>query len=216
MYPINNIEGIEKQEAQFENKHVVILLFVKPSDIGADEYINKINYLHYRSKEYCSIYLVGYSQCFNSDEYKDVQKVRGVDNEEWEYSDKCFSEVCYKLKERLKHWNYSGEPEMIILQNNTSVKRGSSLDFSNYNYIDVNYGIRKQYIDSFSRFMENLIDACQKEVTSYKAIHLANRRKMKPRNVIEFALEECPKLPIPIKKVLKDSLFYKSCRDKAA
>ena len=62
MYPINNILGIEEQERQIDGSHAVILLFVKPSDPNADEIISNINYLHHRSKGYCSIYLVGYSQ----------------------------------------------------------------------------------------------------------------------------------------------------------
>ena len=64
MYPVNNIVGIENQELKLEGNHAIILLFVKPSDDNADGIIKKFNYLHYKSKRYCSIYLVGYSQYF--------------------------------------------------------------------------------------------------------------------------------------------------------
>lgn len=56
MYPINDLQGIRNQESQLEGNHVVILMLVKPSDTGADEYIKQFNYLHYRSKQYCSWY----------------------------------------------------------------------------------------------------------------------------------------------------------------
>ena len=93
MYPINNIAGIEKQEKLLEGNHVIVLLLVKPSDSGAEEYIKKINYLHYRSKKYCSIYWLGYSPNFGCN-YSDVTEIPGTDNQKWQYSDKCFTEAC--------------------------------------------------------------------------------------------------------------------------
>lgn len=160
MYPVNNISGIQEQESRLEGSHAIILLFVKPSDDNADSIIKKFNYLHYRSKQYCSIYLVGYSQYFY-EKYTDAQQVGGIDNTTWYYSDQCFIEVCEQLEKRLKHWTYSGEPEMIILQNSSSLVDGKLLDFRFYNYIDTNYGIQKGYIDSFPRFMERMINACR-------------------------------------------------------
>ena len=64
MYPVNNIDGIKDQESQLKGSHAIILLFVKPSDDNADSIIKKFNYLHYKSKQCCSIYLIGYSQYF--------------------------------------------------------------------------------------------------------------------------------------------------------
>lgn len=215
MYPINNLQGICEQESQLKKNHVIIFLLVKPSDSGADEYIKKFNYLHYRSKEYCSIYLLGYALDFCG-KYSDVLNVRGVDNQEWQYSDQCFSDACDELQGRLSNWRYSGEPEMIVLQNGSISDPNKCLNFSNYNYIDINYGIEKQYIDSFSRFMERLIEACKKEVTAVKAIASAERKRIRPRKVIEAAIETCPHLPQPIKKILNDKMFYKSYKSKAA
>lgn len=213
MYPVNDIGGIYDQEAKLEGSHVIIFLLVKPSDSSADDYIKKFNYLHYRSKQYCSIYLLGYSQDFVG-KYHDKMYVQGVDNQEWQYSDQCFSNTCDELQSRLSNWRYSGEPEMIILQNSSASEPKSCLNFSNYIYIDINYGIEKQYIDSFPRFMERLIEACKKEVIALKAITVANRKRISPRKVMEFAIEKCPRLPKPIKKILNDKLFYKSSRNK--
>ncbi len=215
MYPMNNLQEIYNQESQIEGNHVVVLLLVKPSDSGADEYIKKFNYLHYRSKRYCSIYLLGYSQDFGG-KYTDVLSVQGVNKQEWQYSDQCFTEACDELQDRLSNWRYSGEPEMIILQNSSASDPRKCLNFSNYNYIDINYGIEKEYIDSFPRFMERLIEACKKEVSAIDAVSSANRKRISPRKVVEFAIEECPHLPKSIKKIFNDKMFYKSYKSRVA
>lgn len=211
MYPTNNISGIMEQESNLEGNHVIILLFVKPSDVNADSIIRQFNYLHYKSKKYCSIYLIGYSLGF-SYRYSDIEKVIGVDHTVWEYSDQCFVEVCEQLEERLKNWAYCGEPEMIILQNSSSLEKGTVLDFRAYNYIDINYGIKKGYIDSFPRFMERFINACRSETVASAAVAAANRRRFNSRKLIERALEADSKLPEPLKDVIADKAFFKSYR----
>ena len=92
MFPINNIEGIEKQEAAFEGLHVVVLFLVKPSDTDAEKFYKKINYYHYSSKKYCSMYLLG---CTENDShvYPDSQEIKSIDNGVWFYSDICFLEA---------------------------------------------------------------------------------------------------------------------------
>ena len=214
MYPVNDIKGILEQEKELEGSHAIILLFVKPSDENADNIIKKFNYLHYRSKSYCSIYLVGYSLDF-FEKYHDTQMVVGVNNTTWYYSDECFVDVCEQLGNRLKHWRYCGEPEMIILQNSSTFEGGCTLDFRHYHYIDINYGIEQGYIDSFARFMERIIDACRSEVDASAAIVVANRRRLNGRKIIEMAIQECPRLPSPVKRILKDKLFFKSAKTAA-
>ena len=214
MYPINNITGIQEQESHLEGSHAIILLFVKPSDDNADSIIKKFNYLHYRSKQYCSIYLVGYSQ-YSYEKYTDAQEVLGVDNTTWYYSDQCFIEVCEQLGKRLKHWNYSGEPEMIVLQNSSSFAKGTLLDFRFYNYIDINYGIQKGYIDSFPRFMERIINACRNEVDAQAVVNSANRKRLNSRKLIELALETDTRLPAPIRTIIADKAFFKSYKGAA-
>jgi hypothetical protein len=209
MYPIYDLKGINRCESKIKGKHVIILLFVKPEDDNADSILNKINYFHYKAESYCSIYLVGYSHDFLN-QYSDVKVIKGTDGEEWQYSDKCFVSVCDELESRLKNWTYSGEPELIVLQNMGDDSINNNLDFRGYNYIDINYGIKKGYIDSFARFMERLLNACKREVESSNAIKRANRSRIKCRNVIEIAVENTPKLPESVKKVLKDRVFYKS------
>ena len=213
MFPINNIEGIEKQEQKIEGNHVVALLLIKPSDNNADEIISNFNYYHHLSEKYCSIYLLGYSPNF-CEKYPDVVKITGVNKQEWEYSDKCFIEACNELRKRLKHWKYSGEPELIILQNSSATNPRYYLNFANYVYIDINYGISKKYIDSFPRFMERFTEACKSEVSALKVISKEERKRIKPRRIIEVTLEHIPKLPKPIVFILNDHLFLKTYKGK--
>lgn len=211
MYPIYDIETIENIESRIEEQHVIIFLMLKPQDKNANEFINNINYWHKLSKRFCSIYMLGYSESFGN-KYDDFKIVKGIDNADWEYSDTCFIETKEKLEKRLKNWQYSGTPELIVLQNKLSSH--DPLDFTNYNYIDINYGLENNYIDSIPRFMERLIRACEKEVTANNAIQTANRSRLKPRTVLEEAIELCEKLPAPAKKILKDNLFFKTSKTK--
>lgn len=211
MIPVYDLEGIERIERGIEDQHVVIFLIVKPSDDNADQFLRHLNYWHNLAGKYCNIYLLGYSTNF-SEGYSDVVKVEAVNNTQWEYSDTCFIGVCEKLERRLANWQYSGTPELIVLQNKPSSRE--PLDFSYYNYIDINYGIEHEYIDSVPRFMQRLIRACKSEVKAKSAVSKADWNKLKPRNVLEMAIDECEKLPKPVRKIINDKLFYKTYKTK--
>ena len=208
MYPIKDLEGIERIESKSRDKHVVLLLFVKPSDNNADDYISKINYWNAKSGKYCNIYLVGYSE-YLSAKYDDAIIVSRFKDKDIEFSDTCFIEITDHMRTRLKHWIYSGSPELIVLQNKMN-NYNSSLDFSAYNYIDIEYGLNKGYIDSFPRFMERLLNASKSEVESKSLMRKATILRIKPRNVIEQAILECENLPKSVRYILADRLFYKT------
>ena len=208
MFPVNNFEGIAAQEMWIRERHVIIFLLVKPSDEGAEKIIAQFNYLHHLAGPHCSIYPIGYSKDFFG-LYKDVQQVKGVENEVWLYSDKCFVDFCDSLSQILEGWSYCGDLELIVLQNKAG-EQGSSLDFTGYNDIDVNYGIQKGYIDSFGRFMQRLLLACKKQADGCNAIKEANRQRLKLRNVLAFAIDRFPKMPTPFKMILKDKLFFRA------
>ena len=104
---------------------------------------------------------------------------------------------------------------MIILQNSSSLVDGKLLDFRFYNYIDINYGIQKGYIDSFPRFMERMINACRYETDAQAVINIANRKRLNSRKIIELALEADTKLPAPIRKIIADKAFFKSYKGAA-
>ena len=211
MYPINNINGIENQERLYNNSHGIMLLFVKPSDRNAEEYINNFNYWHKKTGQSCAIYAIGYSQIGYNQIFDDVQIVNGTCNNKWEYSDECFISVCDQLEERLKNWTYSGEPELIFLQNNPNSKN-SVLDFRNYNYIDINYGIEKGYIDSFPRFMEHLIKACKTKNDS-NIMNEATKLRFSGRKILEIAFKYDNKIPCVIKDIIGDKMFFKGSRN---
>lgn len=209
MFAVNTYEEIIKKERELNEKHIVILLFVRPSLPGAKEIIEEFNYLHYNSYKYCSIYAVGYTNNIDVNEYEDYQKVRGIVNSEWYYSDKGFVDFKNQLEKRLK-WRYSGEIEFIILQSNP--EGNEILNFQNYATIDVNYGIRNGYIESFSRLMEALIHSSHSEVETISALRNTRNSHYKISNIISETIDTCNKIPQPIKKVLKDRMFYKTSR----
>ena len=82
-------------------------------------------------------------------------------------------------------------------------------NFRNYNYIDINYGIKKGYIDSFPRFMERIVNACKKEVVAKEVVNLANRKRLSGRKIFEFAMEMiCVNENFIIENILNDKMFY--------
>lgn len=209
MFAVNTYEEIEANERQMAERHIIVLLFVRPSLPGADKVIAEFNYLHYNSRKYCSIYAVGYTNNRDDQSYKDYQTIKGVDSSEWFYSDCAFVDFKNKLERRLK-WKYSGEIELIVLQSNPEGYK--ILNFENYLAIDINYGIRNEYIESFPRFMESLIDASKKEVEVKQATYEMQRTKYKIRDIVAASIESCKKVPTPVKIVIKDRLFYRTSK----
>lgn len=208
MFAVNTYQHVEEIERSFEDRHIVILLFVRPSLPDASNIINEFDYIHYNSERYCSIYAVGYSNDFekaNDSEFSLAGKAAGLD---WYYSNKAFVEFKNKLEQRLK-WDYSGEIELLVLQNNPG--KHNPLNFQNYVAIDVNRGIKEGYIDSFYRLMESLVRHSKSEVTAVEAFGKECKSRIKPRTILEDVLEDCKKIPTPIRRILKDKLFYRSC-----
>lgn len=133
MFPVSDLAGIEHQETANERRKAVVLLLVKPSDDNAKQLIEKFNYYHFKSREYCSIYAAGYGTAEFREAYSDAHEIAVVDKKTWLYSDRCFVQFCEQLSARTK-WEYCGEPEILLLQTSVGVK--SSLDFRNYVSID--------------------------------------------------------------------------------
>ena len=154
MFAASTYEEIVEYERCIENMEIVVFLFVKPTNQDATDIIQEFEYIHYNSAKYCSVYAIGYSddpQKKGSSHYKKVANIIGRD---WYFSNKTFVEFKNNLERRIK-WEYSGETEILILQNNPGGI--DPLNSSNYVAIDVNKGLREGYIDSFQRFMESLI-----------------------------------------------------------
>lgn len=210
MFPVFDLNGIERDLKIREDRRAILLLLVKPSDQNADSLIRNFNYYHHDSAGTCSIYAAGFGKGCFADEYKDAREVCCVDGESWWYSDQCFVGFKNQLENRLK-WRYSGEIEIIILQR--SIGRHSSLDFSNYVSIDALAGIREGYIDSVPRLMESLIRASKTEAEAKRVLDQAKR--LSPKEIAHEAIKatlEAIGCPNRLSQAVGNSAFYRTAK----
>lgn len=147
MFAASTYEEIERIESQVENMEIVVFLFARPTE---EKILKEFEYIHYNSAKYCSIYAIGYTDDFAKAEDQTYRKVDAMMQRDWYFSTKAFTEFKEKLQDRIR-WNYSGETEVLVLQNNPGQK--NVLNFQNYVAINVNKGIREEYIDSFQSFI---------------------------------------------------------------
>lgn len=214
MFHTSDLQGIIYNENQTkQEQHVIMLLLVKPQDRNAGDYINNFNYWDKDSNMYCNIYVPGFLT-ESVDIYDDIIEVNSAGWRKLFYSDACFCTVKDQLSNRLENWRYSGSPELIILQNNPAHSDERILCFSNYIYIDIEYGVKEGYIDTVPRFMERLISASKKEVDAKQLIRREYHSRLAPEKVICSALNECEVLPKTVRKILKDRAFLRTKRTK--
>lgn len=205
MFAINTYEEIEQRQRENEDKQIVILLFVRPSAPGAKEILDEFDYIHHNSEKYCSIYAVGYSNDFAKAKDVSYKRATSIAGSEWYFSNAEFVKFKNNLEQRIK-WRYSGEIELIVLQSNPGGQQ--VLNFQNYVSIDVNYGIKNGYIDSFQRFMEALVRSSKYEVTAKETIKKTKNSRYSLKDIVVRTLDNCKKIPSPVKTILKDKLFY--------
>lgn len=206
MFAASTYEEVVKYEGRVENKEIVVFLFVKPTNQDAADIIQEFEYIHYNSYKYCSIYAIGYTD--NPEKKLDShysQKVRMVSHD-WYFSMKAFVEFKNNLENRIK-WEYSGEIEILILQNRPGNR--DPLDFTNYVAIDVNKGLKEGYLDSFQRFMEELVRSAKSAVTAKEAMSDIRRSRVSVKGIIAQAIGNSKKIPSPAKQIIKDRLFYR-------
>lgn len=148
MYAASTYEEIELQERKIENMEVVVFLFARATD---KDILKEFEYIHYNSDGYCSIYAIGYTDDPNKTAENGYKPVKDVFDNTWSFSMKAYVDFKNKLEQRIK-WKYSGETEVLILQNNPLGKE--PLNFQNYVAINITKGVHEGYIDSFQSFME--------------------------------------------------------------
>lgn len=208
MFTVNTYEEIERIEKELCTHHIIILLFVKPTSEKSREIINEFEYIHYNSERYCSVYAVGYTDdndlANSNDEYREIQC---LDGNSWFFSYKEFVDFKDKLEKRIK-WKYSGSIEAIILQSNPSGKE--ILNFQNYINIDIDNGIKKEYIDSFSSFMESIVRHSKNNTSAIEAMNDYAKSRIKISEIVIDALDDCKNIPTSVKKIIKDGSFYLS------
>lgn len=203
MFAASTYEEIERIEQQVENLEIVVFLFARPSE---EQILKEFEYIHYNSAKYCSVYAIGYTDDFGKAKDRTYRKVDAAMEREWYFSTKAFVDFKEKLQARIR-WEYSGETEILVLQNNPGC--ANVLNFQNYVAIDVNKGIKEGYIDSFQRFMESLIRSSKSKVTAKDAIYDVRRSRISVKEILAGAIDDCKKVPTPIKKIAKDRLFYR-------
>lgn len=206
MFAASTYDEVVKNEQCIENKEIVVFLFVKPTNQDAVDIIREFEYIYYNSAKYCSIYAIGYSNDPQKQADRHYRKVSEIINTDWYFSSKAFVEFKNNLERRIK-WEYSGETEVLILQNNPGEK--DPLNFSNYVAVDVNKGLREGYIDSFQRFMESLIRSARSKVTAKEAASDLRKSHISIKDAISDAIEGSKRIPSPAKKIIKDRLFYR-------
>lgn len=201
MFAVSTYEEIVNIEKQVENLEIVVFLFVRDNQ---KDILQEFEYIHYNAAKYCSVYAIGYSDGIKKDQtYKKVDT--GME-QDWFFSTKAFIEFKEKLQDRIK-WEYSGETEILVLQNcpgNPHV-----LNFQNHVAISVNKGIREGYIDSFQSFMEALIRSTKSKVSTIDVIGDLRKSRIKVKDILSETIEDCKKIPKPVKRILKDRLFYR-------
>lgn len=206
MFAASTYDEIIEYERLIENQEIVVLLFVKPTSQDAVDIIQEFEYIHYNSSKYCSIYAVGYSNDFQKQSDTHYRKICEILNSDWYFSSKAFVEFKDNLEKRIK-WKYSGETEILVLQNNPG--KHDPLNFTNYIAIDVNKGLKEGYIDSFKRFMESLVRSAKSSVTAKEAMFEIRKSRVSVKEIILGAIDDCKKIPNPAKKIIKDRLFYR-------
>ena len=206
MFAVSTYEEVVDHERFVENQEIVVLLFVKPTNQDAMDIVQEFEYIHYNSSKYCSIYAVGYSNDFQKQSDPHYKKVCKILNVDWYFSSKAFVEFKNHLEGRIK-WRYSGEIEILILQNNT--EKSDPLNFVNYVSIDVNKGLKEGYLDSFQRFMESLIRSAKSSVTAKEAMSEIRKSRLRIKDIIIEAIGDSKKVATPVKTIIKDRLFYR-------
>ena len=87
--------------------------------------------------------------------------------------------------------------------------------FKNYYCINLIEGIKKNYIRSFDAFMEQLIRACRKEVTSDEVVTDIARKNISIRRVLNALVESIIERNAFTESaigIIKDVQFIQSCR----
>ena len=205
MFAVRPYEDIEKIEKEVKNQEIVIFIFAKPNTNMGKQVVSEFEYIHYNTYKYCSVYAIGYSD--DSERIKKNNIITTVNRTNWAYITKDFVDFKNKLEQRIK-WEYSGETEVMILQNNID-NISNALNFQNYVVINIEKGIKEGYIDSFQSFMESVMRRARSVVEAKKLIKSVRKDRLKIKDIIEGAIDDCKKIPTPVKKIIKDRLFYR-------
>lgn len=210
MFAVGTYDEIMKHEREKMFSEVVVFLFVKPTTKEALDIIREFEYIHFNSGMSCSVYAIGYSNDFAKRNDRSYRKIEVEDLLEWFFSNKAFVEFKQELERRI-NWEYSGEIDILVLQNNPG--HSNCLNFKNYVAVNINRGLRQKYIDSFQQFMEELIRVCTRHEEDLDFSATNNAVKISVKTVVSHALNQCISESISLKDVIADRIFYKSANN---
>lgn len=210
MFAVGTYDEIIKHEREKMFPEVVVFLFVKPTTKEALDIIREFEYIHFNSGMSCSVYAIGYSNDFTKKNDRSYRKIEVEDSLEWYFSNKAFVEFKQELERRI-NWEYSGEIDILVLQNNPG--HSNCLNFKNYVAVNINRGLRQKYIDSFQQFMEELMRVCTRNEEDVDFSATNNAVKISVKTVVSNALNQCISESISLKDVIADRIFYKSANN---
>lgn len=95
---------------------------------------------------------------------------------------------------------------MIILQSNPQGNK--ILNFQNYISLDINCGLKQGYLDTFNKFMESLIRSSKKNAEVLSVSWELSKERIKIKDILIETIDDCKKIKTPVKKILKDNLFF--------
>ena len=101
-------------EEERDTKVIGILLCHPESVLAKTEIIGHLSHFHYQSGDAVDFYCAGYGAYWPPNHFIDQKVVTKIDDTEWLFSDKAFSEFIQELEDTTK-WKYSGETELILL-----------------------------------------------------------------------------------------------------
>lgn len=98
------------------------LLFAPPfSKTAREGIVPRIAYLHHRSYDKLDFHCAGYGGYLHQSNYPDLEKIAEITHEDgakipWSFSDIAFTNFVNDF-ERISNWKYSGESEIVLLEN---------------------------------------------------------------------------------------------------
>ena len=211
MYPAMTLKDLGNVQGHIDDLRVVMILFIRPDNADGNHVIGQFNFMHYQSGNFCTIFAPGYAAHDISAEYSDTKEIKGPNNVTWYYSDKAFLDFVKELKARLPSWRYQNESSIMLLQ--SQVGKGNPLNFSNYMCVEIAHGIRQGYLDSFDRFMSELMSAVEAEVT-IDGVQKKLLTRMNIRDIVISAIDASKRIPIPVKKIMREKLFIRTANQK--
>ena len=139
-----------KSKYKNKNKTFAIILSKPNKSQVSDEILNNLSYFHHRALNKLDIYLPGNGASFGR-KYVDIKNICNIDNVDWSFSSKCFSDFIEEM-EKMSSWHYNGGSEIILLD-----FEKDKIKFSNVVRVKLDRALKDGAINSVEEFIEKII-----------------------------------------------------------